>query len=109
MSRTEFEGGGVRDAEEGKPRFDLLLPNRVPYEDQYLTRVARLMTRGAEHYDPRNWEQMEDEAAYERFRSSAFRHFMQWFNHEADEDHAAAIFFNVQGAEYVLGRLAGEW
>jgi hypothetical protein len=43
---------------------------------------------------------------YERFRESAFRHFLQWFNGETDEDHAAAVYFNINGAEYVLAR---EW
>lgn len=107
--RQEFNGGGVRDKETGKPRFDLLMPERVPFDDQYLTRIARLMARGAEHYEDRNWERFADDAALSRAKSSAFRHFMQWFSGEADEDHAAAIFFNVMAAEYVRGRLAGEW
>lgn len=107
--RQEFNGGGVRDKQNGKPRFDLLMPERVPFDQQYLTRVAALMERGAEHYGDRNWEQMQDEEALARFRSSAFRHFMQWMTGETDEDHAAAIFFNVQGAEYVKGRIQGEW
>lgn len=107
--RQEFDGGGMRDVETGKPRFDLLCPERVPYEHQYLTRVAKLMGRGAEHYEDRNWEQFADDAAYQRARSSAFRHFMQWFNGETDEDHAASIFFNVQAAEYVAGRMRGDW
>lgn len=108
-ARQQFDGGGMRDVETGKPRFDLLCPERVPYEHQYLTRVAKLMGRGAEHYEDRNWEQFADDAAYQRARSSAFRHFMQWFNGETDEDHAASIFFNVQAAEYVAGRMRGDW
>ncbi|AIG78420.1 Hypothetical protein AJAP_27880 [Amycolatopsis japonica] len=107
--RSEFEGGGQRDSETGKPRFDLLLPVRVPYEDQLLTRVAALMGRGAEKYEDRNWEKFSDQAALDRARSSAFRHFMQWFNGETDEDHAAAVVFNLKAAEYVKGRLAGRW
>lgn len=107
--RVEFEGGGMRDAQNGKPRFDLLCPERVPYESQYLTRVAKLMGRGAEHYEDRNWEKFADQNALDRARASAFRHFMQWFNGETDEDHAAAVFFNIQATEYVRGRLDGEW
>lgn len=107
--RVEFDGGGVRDRDTGKPRFDLLMPFYVPYEDQYLTRVARLMTDGASKYGDRNWEQMSDLDALDRFKASAFRHFMQWLAGETDEDHAAAVFFNVQGAEFVAGRLAGKW
>lgn len=107
--RKQFTGGGMRDVETGKPRFDLLCPERVPYDDQYLTRVAKLMGRGAEHYEDRNWEQFGDQEALNRAKSSAFRHFMQWFNGETDEDHGAAVFFNIQAAEYVAGRLRGDW
>lgn len=107
--RTHFEGGGQRDSEAGKPRFDLLLPKDVPYRQQVLTRLAALMGRGAEKYEDRNWEKFADEAAYDRAKSSAFRHFMQWFNGELDEDHAAAVLFNIIAAEYVGGKLEGLW
>lgn len=107
--RAHFEGGGQRDSESGKPRFDLLLPQAVPYEHQMLTRWADLMGRGAEKYDARNWELFADDAALERARSSAFRHFMQWINGEQDEDHAAAVFFNIMATEYIEGKLAGKW
>jgi dATP/dGTP diphosphohydrolase len=107
--RAEFSNGGVRDTEAGKPRFDLVMPLNVPYSEQLLTRVAGLMGRGAAKYDDRNWEQFADEAALNRAKSSAFRHFVQWISGEADEDHAAAVFFNIQAAEYVQGVLAGRW
>lgn len=104
-SRIRFEGGGMRDSQNGKPRFDLLLPEGVPFERQYLTRVAKLMAKGAEHYEDRNWEKFNDKEALNRAKSSAFRHFMQWITGEDDEDHAAAIFFNVMAAEYVKERI----
>lgn len=107
--RTHFEGGGMRDSQAGKPRFDLLLPARVPYADQMLTRWAAHMAAGADRYEDRNWEQFGDNEAYERARASAFRHFMQWMAGETDEDHAAAVFFNVMAAEYVKGRLEEKW
>lgn len=106
---VNFSGGGVRDAESGKPRFDLIRPKNVPYLDQMLTRFATHLGRGAEKYAARNWEQFSDESALERAKSSAARHFEQWFNGETDEDHAAAVWFNVMAAEYVKGVLAGEW
>jgi hypothetical protein len=40
----------VRDTETDKPRFDLLLPERLPHEEQMLTRWAYLMARGADKY-----------------------------------------------------------
>lgn len=106
--RVEFEGGGMRDSQAGKPRFDLLMPELVPYEDQYLTRVARLMGRGAEHYEARNWEKFQGEDALNRAKASAIRHFMQWFNGETNEDHAASIFFNVQAVEYIKWRMEND-
>jgi hypothetical protein len=37
----------------------------------------------------------------DRFKRSAARHFEQWLDGELDEDHAAGLFFNVNGVEYV--------
>jgi hypothetical protein len=33
------------------------------------------------------------------------RHFLQWFRGETDEDHASAVFFNVNGAEFVKDKM----
>ncbi len=107
--RAQFANGGVRDSEKGKPRFDLTTPRNVPFEFQMQTRWAELMGRGAEKYADRNWEQFGDEQALARAKSSAFRHFMQWLLGEEDEDHAAAVFFNVMVVEYVKGVLEGSW
>jgi hypothetical protein len=72
-----------------------------------MKRWAELMTRGAEKYGEDNWLNADSEDEYQRFRSSAFRHFMQWYlNLNPDEDHAAAVYFNIDGAEYVRDRLA---
>ena len=103
--RAQFDSGMQRDTDTGKPRFDLCLPLGVPYEDQMLTRFAALMARGAEKYDDRNWEQATGQAELDRFKASAFRHFMAWMCGERDEDHAAAVWFNIMGAEYVTGKL----
>jgi Domain of unknown function (DUF5664) len=108
-ARASFDGGGVRDTETGKPRFDLLRPVTVPHSHQMLTRWAALMARGAEKYAARNWEQFSDPAALDRAKSSAARHFEQWFNGETDEDHAAAVLFNVTAGEYVKGVIGGLW
>lgn len=97
--RAEFSSGMQRDTDKGKARFDLLMPLNVPYGEQLLTRFADLMTRGAEKYDPRNWEKANSVEEMERMKSSAFRHFMQWMAGEADEDHAAATLFNLLAYE----------
>lgn len=99
--RVEYDSGMVRDTNGGKPRWDLMIPKGVPYEELYLTRVARLYERGAQKYEPRNWEKARSEVELDRARESAFRHFMQWFAGETDEDHAAAVFFNINEVETI--------
>lgn len=98
-ARQQFESGMQRDTQDGKARFDLLFPLDVPYDEQFLTRVAELLARGAEKYDSRNWEQAEGPEEMERFKASAFRHFVQWMAGDQDEDHAAAVVFNLLGYE----------
>ena len=104
--RAEYASGMVRDTDKGKPRFDLLLPLGVPYEQQMLTRFAALMARGAEKYSERNWEQANSPAEVERMKSSALRHMMQWLAGETDEDHASAVFFNIMAAEATEWRMS---
>lgn len=106
--RETFITGMQRDVNEGKERFDLLLPKQLHYDNQMLVRWARLMERGANKYEERNWEKASTSCELDRFKESAFRHFMQWFVGEEDEDHAAAVFFNINGAEYVQWRLRRE-
>ena len=93
--RTEFESGMVRDVEDGKVKYDLVLDGPM------FERWAEHMTKGAAKYSDRNWMLARGPAELERFRRSAFRHFLQWFRGDRDEDHAAAVFFNLNGAEYV--------
>lgn len=97
--RTEFEGGMVRDVSDGKIKWHLLTGGPM------LKRWAELLTRGAAKYSEDNWMLADGEAELKRFKESAFRHFMQWFLGDDDgEDHAAAILFNVNGAEYVKAK-----
>lgn len=97
--RQEFESGMVRDTTEGKTLWHKVADGPL------LRRWAELLTRGAEKYPDEqgraNWMKAEGEEEWLRFRQSAFRHFMQWYNGDTDEDHAAAVFFNINGAEYV--------
>lgn len=97
--RKEFSGGFVRDVTEGKIDYSLALDGPM------FKRLAEHLTKGAKKYSKRNWMQAEDAEALERFRESALRHFLQWYWGDEDEDHAAAVFFNVNGAEYVRSRL----
>jgi len=99
--REQYDSGMQRDTQDGKPRFDLLYPLGIPYGDQFLTRVAELLARGAEKYTERNWEHAEGEVELARFKASALRHLMQWLCGETDEDHMAAVVFNLMGAHLV--------
>ncbi len=103
--RQEYDSGMRRDLQEGKPRFDLLIPADIPYDESLLYRWAMLMERGMSKYGYRNWEKANSEEEYIRFKSSAMRHFMQWFSGEVDEDHAAAVMFNINAAEYLKWKI----
>lgn len=103
--RQEFDSGMVRDTDEGKPRFDLLVPLGVPFDEQFLTRIAMHMTKGAIKYGDRNWEKANSPEERDRARQSAFRHFMQWMAGERDEDHAAAAFYGLMATETINWKL----
>jgi hypothetical protein len=96
--RQEFSTGMVRDVTEGKIRYDLV-------DQPMLKRWAELMTRGAEKYGPANWKKASTQEELDRFRQSAFRHFYQYMEGDTTEDHAAAVYFNLAGMEYVRVRI----
>jgi len=96
--RVDFDSGMRRDTDEGKPRYDLI-------DRPMLRRWADLMARGAEKYGEDNWRLANSDAEARRFKASAFRHFMQWQNGERDEDHAAAVLFNIAAYEFVRAKL----
>lgn len=98
--RQQFESGMQRDVTAGKIDYTLALDGPM------FKRYAEHLTKGAVKYEKRNWMKASGEAELERFRESALRHFLQWFAGEKDEDHAAAVLFNINGAEYVKERLA---
>ena len=98
--RVNFESGMVRDVATDK--IDYELPLNGPMFDRW----ADHLTKGAVKYpDPvpgaANWMRASGVEEQIRFRKSAVRHFRQWLRGDTDEDHAAAIFFNVNGFEYV--------
>lgn len=104
--RKEFDSGMRRDVQEGKPRFDLIIPAGQKYEESMLYRWAMLMERGMNKYGERNWEKAGSKEEMARFKASAFRHFVQWIMDVNDgEDHAAGVMFNINAHEYVRGRM----
>lgn len=96
--REEFSGGMVRDTTEGKINWSLVADGPM------LKRWAVHLTKGAVKYAARNWMLASGDAEHDRFRESAYRHFMSWYYGETDEDHGAAVIFNINGAEFVKGK-----
>jgi len=97
--RKEYKSGMHRDLDKGKPRYDLI------YQPM-LKRWAELMARGADKYGDNNWMKANSEEELKRFKASAYRHFYDWLNNEnTDEDHSAAIMFNVAAVEYLKEKL----
>jgi hypothetical protein len=97
-ARQQFASGMQRDVTEGKTDYSLVLDGPM------FERWAAHLTKGAVKYEKRNWMKADGSEEYVRFKESAFRHFLQWYRGDTDEDHAAAVFFNVNGAEYVKAK-----
>jgi hypothetical protein len=103
-SRQEFDSGMVRDTQDGKIDYTVVLDGPM------LDRWAEHLTKAKQKYpDIRpgvaNWTLAAGEEELVRFRKSAFRHFRQWLRGDSDEDHAAAVIFNLNGYEYVKEKL----
>ena len=101
--RETYASGMVRDTAHDKTLWALV------YDGPMLERWAAHLTKGALKYSARNWMKAKGEAELNRARDSAARHFAQWMNGDVDEDHAAAVFFNINVVEYVLARLADQF
>ena len=96
--RVEFSTGMKRDVQKGKARFDLCWK-------PLLWRWAELMGRGADKYGENNWMKAQTEEELIRFKASAERHLQQLLRGDTDEDHAAAVVFNIAGIEYTKERI----
>ena len=97
--REEFASGMVRDTETGKADYTLV------FDGPMMDRYAEHLTKGAVKYEARNWMKANGPVELARFRKSAIRHMRQWLRGDTDEDHAAAVMFNINGYEYVKERL----
>lgn len=98
MNRT-YPSGMVRGEDGGKVNFLLVRDGPM------LERWARLLTEQAPDKGKRNWMQAHTQDDLDRFLESADRHMAQWQRGDDDEDHAASILFNVNGAEFVRARM----
>lgn len=98
--RETYAGGMVRDITEGKLNYALVADGPM------LKRWAEHLTKGAMKYGEGNWLKAEGNLELNRARQSAFRHFVQWFYGEVDEDHASAVLFNINECEYIKLKMA---
>lgn len=83
--RQEYETGARRDTREGKGRYDLLMPYAT-------SRDAKHLENGAVKYGDNNWRKG---MPCSRFLDSALRHLFKFLEGHRDEDHLAAVRWNV--------------
>jgi hypothetical protein len=104
--KFESPDGMVRDTSEGKPQFTLMFPKGVPYEEQLMTRVADLYYKGGVKYGPRNWEKSSTEESLAKHEDCLMRHVVKFLLGMEDEDHAAAVVWNVNAVLLTRRNLA---
>lgn len=92
--------GMNRESEDEK--VDYLLVRDGPM----FKRWAELLTRAIPKRGRRNWMLANSQEDLDRFKRGLCRHVEQWLDDEIDEDHAAAIIFNLNGAEHVKSLLS---
>ncbi len=99
-NRQQFASGSLRDTTEGKIDYSRALDGPM------FERLAIHLTKAESKYPDvrpgfQNWMLISTEEELVRYRKSAVRHFIQWLRGDTDEDHAAAVFFNINGVEYI--------
>ncbi len=98
--RQHFASGMQRDIADDKIDYSLA------FDGPMFERLAAHLTKGARKYAARNWMQACGEEEMNRFKQSAIRHFYQWVRGDQDEDHAAAVYFNINEVEFINRREA---
>lgn len=101
--RKVFASGMTRDTGD-KPRFLRILDGPMA------ERWAIQLHKGAKKYpDVRpgvpNWTLADGEEEMRHAMESAMDHMVKWLRGDLDEDHAAAIFFNVNEVEFIKDKL----
>jgi hypothetical protein len=105
--RSEFAGGMVRDTAEGKDDWSNLRFGPMP------RRIVRHLTKGRDKYpDPApgipNWTLGRGIDVWLHARESYGRHNDAYLAGLQDEDHGAAIYFNLNVMEYVRQYFSAE-
>jgi len=104
--RMTFSSGSMRDPSDGKIKW-----SRVTFGPMHRRWAEHLTKAEAKYPDPTpgvpNFSLIESEEEFFRYKESAYRHFMDWFYGKTNEDHAAAVFFNINGVEIIKAKRAG--
>lgn len=90
VENRKFSTGAQRDTGAGKLRMSLM-------PQQELKRVMRRYLTGAEKYGENNWMKGMPLSVY---FDCAHRHLEAWWRGDDDEDHAAAVVWNMLCAMY---------
>lgn len=83
-------------------------PDLTLVDWELIERVAIHLGKHSAEKGRDNWRNARDEEDLLRFRQSAWRHHLALDRGLEDEDHAAALVWNVGGIELVRRRLKGE-
>jgi hypothetical protein len=70
-----------------------------------IRRYRELLERGAKKYGAHNYQLANSKEEADRFFRSGFRHLMQFLNQDRDEDHLAAVIFNIVAYAMCLSKL----
>lgn len=89
--RRKFNTGAQRDVVDGKGRYDLISPIMIE-------RLAKLLQRGAQKYNDRNWEKGMPLSVY---MDSGMRHLFKFLEGHRDEDHLIAAIWNLQALLHI--------
>lgn len=100
--REVFSGGMQRDSAEDKVDYTLLRDGPMYY------RWAEHLRKGALKYGKRNWMKGVGQVELDRAMESALRHMEQWYRGDIDEDHAAAVMFNLNQAEHLKLKMSNK-
>lgn len=96
--REEFSNWFIRDIDSDKLRFDL-----IPIWQ--LKSLAKQYTDWMQKYWEDNWKLARWKKAIERFKQSAYRHFVERQEWIYDENHNDAAIFNIMAYEYHRDRM----
>jgi hypothetical protein len=95
--REVAPSGFTREPDIGRRDMSWLfeIPGLELVPRELFERMARHYAAGAAKYSADNWRKGTRPQDLERYRRSLVRHLFAWMRHENDEDHAAAVIWNI--------------